>query len=252
VRCSLAAAALLGCTGCNGALISLLPEEDVFADAKTPPGGPVDAAGETDSPAELGSQWLLGSSASDSIGNNDGTLVGGASFGSDATRAGFLVCNGTNAAVRVANQTTNSFTFTAWIWSDVPSSKGSTAIDGDALIWSNVSGKDDDFALAVLNDHLSYINYGQTSTGSASLTDSKWHQVAVTRQDGARVQLYVDGVLDGDGNSGTGPVLANPYVFFCGVDSNGGHFFHGKMSNVRFYRRVLSAAEVGAAFVSQK
>jgi hypothetical protein len=233
-------------------LISLLPAEDVLADAKVPPGGPADAARETDAPVEPGSEWLLGTSGSDSIGTNDGKLMGGASFGTDATRAGFLVCNGTDAAVRVVNEATNNFTFTAWIWSDVPSSKGSSPLDGDALIWSNVSGKNDDFAFVVLSDHLSYINYNQTSTGAGSVTDRKWHQVAVTRHDGARVQLYVDGVLDGDGNSGSGPVLANPYVFFCGVDTNGGHFFHGRMSDVRFYPRVLSAAEVEAAFVAQK
>jgi hypothetical protein len=233
-------------------LISLLPEDNVPADAEISQGSSVDAVAETDRPAEPGSQWRLDSTATDTIGMNDGTLLGGASFGTDATRSGVLVCNGTDASVRVANQTTNSFTYTAWIWSDVPSSKGTSPLDGDALIWANVSGRIDDFSLAVLNDHLSYINYNQTSTGSAPLTNSKWHQVAVTRQDGARVQLYVDGVLDGDGNSGTGPVLADPYVLFCGVDANGGHFFRGKMCDVRFYPRVLAAGEVGAAFAAER
>jgi hypothetical protein len=248
-------AAVLCCAGCNGALISLLPEELTIRDAEAehlPAASATDAAAEveaSDAP-ESGGEWMLATGAMDSIGTNNGTLVGGATFGSDADRGTVLLCNGTDASVRIANVTSNSFTYTAWIWSDVASSKGTNPIDGDALIWSNVTGKDDDFALSVLNDHLSYINYGQTSTGTASLVDAKWHQVAVTRQDRARVQLYVDGALDGDGNSGDGDVLANPSVFFCGVDGNGGHFFRGRMADVRYFPRVLSATEIAERFAS--
>ena len=95
-----------------------------------------------------------------------------------------------------------------------------------------------------------YYNYGQNATGAATVTDGMWHQVAVSRQDGGRVALYIDGKIDGDGNSGSGDVAGNPYVFFCGVDASGGHYFTGAMDDVRQYDRVLTPSEVEAIFVA--
>ncbi len=228
---------LAGSMGCTTAVISLLPESG-------------DAAPAMPNPV---SRWKLDVDATDvGPGRNDGTLVGGASFATDATRGAVLSCNGVDAAVRIANRTGPSFTYAAWIWSDTPSTIGSSAIEGDALLWSNVSSAVDDFTLAVVSDHLVYMNYNQPSTGAAILTDGAWHHVAVSRQDGGRVALYVDGKIDGDGNSGTGDVAANPYVFFCGVDSSGGHFFRGAMDDVRQYDRVLGPSEIEAIFLATR
>ena len=190
--------------------------------------------------------WTLDSNPNDSAGSNQGVLLGAASFTKDAQRGDVLECNGTDAGVQVKNTLGLSFTFAAWVWSNTPSSTGGSAIEGDPLIWSNDPAGIDDFALAVLNDRLSYINYNEKSTGTASVTDGSWHHVAATRQDGQRVALYVDGQVDGDGNSGSGVVSANPSVFFCGFP--GGRHFKGLLDDVRLYDRVLSPSEVEALF----
>ena len=64
---------------------------------------------------------------------------------------------------------------------------------------------------------------------------------------GQRVALYVDGQVDGDGNSGSGVVSANPSVFFCGFP--GGRHFKGLLDDVRLYDRVLSPVGGRSAFV---
>ena len=222
--------------GCSTAVISLLPERAGRLDA-SPNDAPI-------APLPV-SEWKLDSDALDTgPDGNDGTLVGGASFVNDVARGGVLSCNGVTAAVRIANRTGPSFTYAAWIWSNTPSSRGNSALEGDAILWSNLSSLVNDFSLAVVNDHLAYINYNETSTGAVTITDGIWHHVAVGRQDGGRVALYVDGKVDGDGNSGSGDVGGNPYVFFCGVDSSGGHYFKGAMDDVRQYDRVLAPSEV--------
>jgi hypothetical protein len=218
-------------------VISLLPERPELLDAS-----PNDAPA---LPIPV-SEWKLDSDATDTgPDHNDGTLVGG-SFVNDPTRGGVLSCDGVTAAVRIANRTGPSFTYAAWVWSNTPSTRGNSALDGDAILWSNVSTAANDFTLAVVNDHLAYVNYNEPATGTAAITDGIWHHVAVSRQDGGRVALYVDGRVDGDGNSGAGDVAANPYVFFCGVDSSGGHYFKGAMDDVRQYDRVLAPSEVEA------
>jgi hypothetical protein len=211
-------------------------DETVSRDAQTVPG--------------LVGWWALDSNPNDSVGNNHGALLGGASFVKDAERGDVLVCNGTDAAVQVANTLSLSFTYAAWLFSDTPSSQGRSAIEGDPLIWSNEPAVIDDFALAVLNDRLAYINYNETSTGTASVTDGKWHHVAASRQDGERVALYVDGRVDGDGNSGSGVVSANPNVYFCGLP--GGRHFKGLLDDVRLYDRVLTPMEVESLFIATR
>ncbi len=223
---------------CNETLISLLPpsagpEEAKVLDAKTFP-DPV-------------SEWPLAVDALDLRSDNSGTLLGGAMFAKDAVRGGVLVCNGIDGVVRVKDLTAVNFTYAAWIWTNTQSRQGTSTPDGDGLIWADVNPGENDFLLSVLNDRLSYLSYTQDTKGTKLLTDGLWHQVAVTRLDGAMIALYVDGKLDGDGKAGSGGVSANPYVYFCGNPLEG-HYFKGLMQDVRYYDRALTPDEILALF----
>jgi len=160
----------------------------------------------------------------------------------DAERGSVLSCNGQNAAIVVVNQTSLDFSFALWLWTNVPSAVGESAIDGSAILWSNVTGLEDDFTLSLLNDKLSYMSYSQPSTGTRSLVDGVWHHVVLTRRNAERVALYVDGEIDGDGNSGSGDVLGNPSVHFCGNPEQM-QYFNGKLDDIRYYPRVLTEQE---------
>jgi len=251
VLCASLSTGALG-NGCDATLdpVGAAAQHDPNASASLEAGGQDDGkAGAEPEPGLIG-RWTLDSDPNDSVGDNHGVLLGGASFAKDALRGNVLVCNGTDAGVQVKNTLGLSFTYAAWLWSTTTSSVGSSAIEGDPLIWSNDPAGIDDFALAVLNDRLSYINYNEKATGTASVINGKWHHIAATRQDGARVALYVDGQADGDGNSGTGVVSANPNVYFCGVP--GGRHFEGLLDDVRLYDHVLSPSEVASLAIATR
>ncbi len=230
------AALALWLIGCDEATLSLLPLAKVR---------------QTPEDAALVGQWSFDADMTDQVGANDGTPLGTASIVTDSQRGNVLACDGQGGGVTITNQTPNDFSYALWMWTDVPSATGTNAVDGDALLWANAVNRLDDFTLALLNDKLSYISYSQPATGTRSLTDSVWHHVVVTRRDTDRVALYVDGELDGDGNSGTGPVLAVPIVQFCGNPMEG-HYFSGKLDDVRFFNRVLSPEEARALYLATR
>ncbi len=224
--------------GCDEATLSVLPLGSSAA------GGAPAAAG-------LVGHWPFDSDASDPLGMNDGTLQGGAVLVSDPVRGQVLECNGTDASVLLENRTSNDFSYALWIWTNTPSSQGGGALEGDALLYSNTTGEIDDFTLAVLNDKLSYVSYNQPSTGTLSVVDGVWHHVVVTRRDGERVALFLDGEVDGDGNSGTGPVLNNPMLHVC-TNPTDGRYFQGRIDDVRQYDRVLTPDEVRALYLETR
>jgi hypothetical protein len=271
---------LLSALGCNTALISLLPAEGSPSAGSTDAGsldaglsgagasdaglldaglsgggstdaGVLDAGGSAPLPG-LVSEWKLATDPADSTGSNSGQLLGGAVFVKDPTRGQVLSCNGSDAGVHVANTAGLSFTYAAWIWSNTTSHTGTNAeIDGDTLLSSNIAPQQDDFALALLSDRLAYINYNMESNGMTVVTDGQWHHVAVTRQDGSSVTLYVDGKVDGAGKAGSGGVAANTSLYFCG-GGVGGHYYRGLLSDVQLYDRVLAPSEVQTLFAATR
>lgn len=264
----------LGCAlattlSCNTALISLLPGDGassaVLPDAGATNGGAANGGAANGGAANGGaldaglpplpglvSEWRLESDPSDSTGSNSGQLLGGAAFVKDPVRGQVLSCNGTDAGVRVANTAGLSFTYAAWMWSNTTSHTGTNAeVDGDTLLSSNIAPQQDDFALALLSNRLAYINYNMESNGMTIVTDGQWHHVAVTRQNGASVALYVDGKNDGGGNAGTGDVSANSALYFCG-GGVGGHYFRGLLSDVQLYDRVLAPSEIQTLFAATR
>ncbi len=212
--------------------------------------GGEDLGGAAATPGLVG-HWPLDTDASDPLGLNDGTLKGGVAFVSDAIRGQVLECDGTNGYVAVANHTTNDFSYAMWMWSETPSPQGSDSLDGAALLHSNTVGEVDDFLLTVLNEKLRYLSYNNKATGTGNVVDGVWHHVAVTRSDGAEVTLFLDGAVDGDGQSGTGPVLDNPEVHVCGNPVNG-RYFGGRIDDLRQYDRVLSPDEVRGLYLATR
>ncbi|MEM7282442.1 MAG: LamG-like jellyroll fold domain-containing protein, partial [Pseudomonadota bacterium] len=194
----------------------------------------------------LADVWGFAGNADSSSGTNNGTFFNGASTVFDADRSSdVLSCDGTNDYVQINNNISASFTFTAWVRTSASSSTGTNAWEGDGLIWSDVSGTANDFMLSVLNNRLSFLDgdTGQTTTGNTVLNDGVWHHVAVTRQAGGNVSLYVDGALDATGSAGTALLTANPNIAFCGnlVDNR---YYDGLMDDVRQYDRALTVTEI--------
>ena len=249
---SLSSGALGHCLRCDSDPVGAAAQRDAHV-AATLEAGREDDGAPSDAIAEPGlvGRWTLDSDPNDSVGDNHGVLLGGASFVERCAarqRARLQWERRRRSSRKYARAELHAMRLgcgasprAAWGArpSKVTRSFGPTIQRGI-----------DDFALAVLNDRLSYINYNEKATGTASVINGKWHHIAATRQDGARVALYVDGQTDGDGNSGTGVVSANPNVYFCGVP--GGRHFEGLLDDVRLYDRVLSPSEVAALAIATR
>ena len=263
---------------CNEATLSLFPKADaltdtggtaplsgtsgasVAGDANAGSGGTVAAgsgggagtgaqAGATSTADGLVGQWPLDDDTNDAVGVNDGTLQGSATFVTDADRGQVLRCDGQGAGFFVANLTSASFSYAFWVWTDTPSNQNGGALEGNPLLWANTAGAVDDFTLSLMNNRLDYIGYSQTTAGAANVVDGTWHHVAVTREDGDSVFLYLDGIQDGSCDAGSGPVTSNPLVYVGGnpVDHR---YFTGLIDDLRQYDRALGADEVQTLFTT--
>lgn len=83
---------------------------------------------------------------------------------------------------------------------------------------------------------------GASSIGSAALALNTWSHLSAT-YDGARLRLYVNGVLRADRALTIGvPVSESPLKI--GGNAVWGEYFAGQIDEVRIYDRVLTAAEI--------
>lgn len=87
-----------------------------------------------------------------------------------------------------------------------------------------------------------------SSSADPRVDDGRWHQAVVTWQRGSTATLYLDGR-----QIGTVPHNANEFVaakvrIGRPAANSFSRFLNGSLDDVRFYDRVLSAAEVAEAF----
>ena len=85
-------------------------------------------------------------------------------------------------------------------------------------------------------------------TGNTSLVANQWYHVAMVRRGstgGWQATVYVNGLLDGSGNTATDPDGASNIIkTHIGSRNNTASFFNGSIDDVRIYNRALSAGEV--------
>jgi Concanavalin A-like lectin/glucanases superfamily len=254
---------------CNEATLSLFPKAEAGGTASAPGRSGAPVAGDANASsigtgaagwgggAQTGAagstanglvgQWALDGDPNDAVGANDGTLQGTSSFVADAGRGQVLRCDGKSPGFAIANLTTSSFSYAFWVWTDTPSNQSGGALEGNALLWANTASAIDDFTLSVMKDRLDYVGYDQTTAGSSKLVDGTWHHVALTREDGGSVFLYLDGVQDGTCRAGSGPVTGNPQVY-VGGDPVDHRYFTGLIDDLRQYDRALDPDEVQTLF----
>ena len=74
-------------------------------------------------------------------------------------------------------------------------------------------------------------------------TDKKWHHMAITR-DNNELKFYIDGVLIGTSPSPAGAGPFNPADNYSVGYSFGNIYWKGSLDDLRFYKRVLTPAEI--------
>lgn len=149
---------------------------------------------------------------------------------------------------------TNGGDVTATFW--IKTSK----TGGQAIVSGARSGEDNEYLIFFIDNTTLQFFFGGTDVSwtIASISDNVWHHVAVVRDDGNNeARLYIDGVPD---NENPKAITLSAMTIDAGglivgqeQDSVGGGFdaaqaLDGILDDLRFYSRVLSAAELQTIF----
>jgi hypothetical protein len=207
-------------------------------------------------PSGLVALWSGEGNANDSVGANNGTLVGDVDFADGKVGQAFSF-NGRNSCVSIPDSPlldsfTNCITITLWLkagqtdanpnWKTIVS-KGNAAWEIQATVYAKTVS----FFMAGPNP--------SNVTGRRNVQDGQWHHVAAV-YDGANICIYVDGTLDVS-TPATGSIVQNSYPMGIGYNAQGlggspGYFYNGMVDEVSLYHRALSASEIQAIYLKQK
>lgn len=209
-------------------------------------------------PAGLVSWWRGEGNPDDGFGTNSGHLLGGATYVAGEVGQGFGF-NGIDSYVNIpsseALKPAGPFTFEAWVrYSGNPGAISSYCIaakgaDAEAAM---------DWALTVsansrLRPHISVNGGWHYFDCNTPLSAGTWYHVAMV-YDGAHLQGYVNGVLDGSANvaglvqTSDAPLRIGAYAPVNGTGSKA--FFTGSIDEVSFYNRNLSSGELLAVYLA--
>ena len=209
--------------------------------------------------------WSFDTDASDSISNNDGTLMNGAAItqtdGEFVMGSGALSLDGVDDYVEITDfkgiTGTSSRTCTAWIKTDttgaIMSWGSSTPSGGDYwYMLVNYSSSGNPGAL-----HVSVS--GGNVVGTTDLRDGQWHHIAVVLNDdgspdSSELLLYVDGQSETLSylTSQAINTTADSDVYIGSRFGSTSNLFTGIMDGVQIYDRALTELEVNSLIASKQ
>jgi predicted outer membrane repeat protein len=200
-------------------------------------------------PGSLIAHWKLdeseGSTAEDSIGDNDGTLASSPIWKPNEGKVdGALWFDGHDDYVACGNSPvfnlTNAITVAAWVnLAQVDEDWQAIVAKGDSAWRLSLVEQTQRFHFAVTGEPYHYVN-GTTVVGL-----DEWHHVCGT-YDGEYIRLYVDGVEDpASPIAYNGGITTNDYPVYIGENAEiTDREWSGMIDDVRFYNYALSAEEV--------
>jgi hypothetical protein len=216
----------------------------------------------TNGPGSLVALWHGDGDAQDAVGNNHGTLMGGAGFVQGAVGQGFML-DGVNDYIRVPDSASlhlaNELTVEMWFKRETASSYGALI---DKRNWTTcnygvIMSGDWGFQTYYNDPNINDGNMFEISFSSVPGPGVFHHLAATLRQvDPGHIEMktYIDGQLvRTDTRRGN---LANTFngdalCFGSARDGDpGGGFFHGVIDEVALYNYALSPAEVLSHYVS--
>ncbi len=194
-------------------------------------------------PGGLVAWWRAENNANDSVGNNNGTLMNGATFAMGEVGGAFSL-DGVNDYISVPHNAmfnfSNGITIEAWL---------KTANSANTYI---ITKGEDSFFLSLggglSNNKLAFYLYGVSGDwlrGTSDLNDGQWHHVAAT-YDGSAQKIYVDGVMQNSTGGGLNILQGTSPVSIGARGSS--NPFSGALDEVSLYNRALSAAEIQAIY----
>ena len=196
------------------------------------------------------SQWLFNTNFADSTGTNNAVAAGGIALATDPVRGSVLTCDGVDDVLTIANTVAADFSVAFWLKTTAISPTATQAFAGQGILWSDVSGKANDFVLSALNNSLGFWDgaSAMSTNMTTAINNGQWHHIAVTRKAGGLVSIYLNGSLAKTGTAGTPVLTANPVIKICGNPVDG-KFFNGLLDDLKLFDGVLSASAIAALAV---
>ena len=205
-------------------------------------------AGNTKSYPGSGNTWT------DTVGGNTGTLTNGPTYSSDD--GGSIVFDGSNdyagTSASINPSGTDLFTYSAWIYIDTIG--GNFFSNKAAVLFSgNASGRAEFVLMTDTNtagppDRINFSRYGGSTTGSCNLevdmSVGVWYNITLVRDGTSSQKVYQNGVQIGTGNVSNSFTAGTMKIGGAPSQSDYSGHFDGKMSNILYYNKALTAAEV--------
>jgi hypothetical protein len=215
--------------------------------------------------ANIKSYSGLGTNLTDLSGRgNNGTLVTGVGYTSD--NGGSFSFDGSNDYINTVftYQNSSDFTMSCWIKTSIPNQKcgliGIRSSDTAGINWYlaqvYISG---DINVGTSGNNIVFNNYyGGGGAGAINrsviantinVTDGNWRHIVVNSNSTVS-KIYIDGILVATSSVTASPTRVGPAPLLIGAAGNypsapvAGFYYNGQISNVCFYSRELSAAEV--------
>jgi predicted outer membrane repeat protein len=206
------------------------------------------------------SLWTLdeggGTTASDSVGSNDGTMINGPTWGSGVD-GGCVEFEGSNDYIEIPDDASldfalgNNFSIVLWFRVDRPTYTIAQDILNKRENTTSQTGWHVYYESRQANNNyrriLLEMDKGTSSVIIRSNTfvdDGQWHYCAITRQ-GITYSLYVDGDYQAAYNmSGYDAAWGNSAPLRFGANESLTGFFDGAVDEVAIYGTALSAGEI--------
>lgn len=195
-------------------------------------------------PAGLVSWWPGDGDANDIIGGNNGTLVGGVTYGTvlQGNVSQAFSFSGSGLVSLASAPTSNDFTIDAWVYPrQISSPNGYRTIYAD-----NTRG------LWLKNGRISWWSPSTDRfIGNSPLAINAWTHIALTYSNGV-FRGYRNGVLDGSSNSSGEFLPAQTGIGIGGHSNYPPEHFDGLIDEVEIFKRALSQSEIQAIYAAGK
>lgn len=192
--------------------------------------------------------WAMNGNAKDSsINKYDGAVTGASlttnRFG-QSNRA-YLFTNGANNKIEAnvpASHFQNGFTISAWT---NPASAGE--LTGRIFDKSEFQNAQNGLTYFMSANRVGFINNNGTIiySNNNSINYNQWQHVLVTVNSSGLVTHYINGTVSGTGTTGVPSGITTTNALAIGNRSRAtDRDFDGKISDVRFYNRILTPAQI--------
>lgn len=176
-----------------------------------------------------------GDVAFDRVGENDGTVLGGATWQPNGGAVdGALEFDGVDTYVEtsaVLNPADGPFSVLVWVNGGAAGQVILSQFGGHDWLLTNSNG-------ALMTDLKGSGRRAQALYSQAVITDGQWHRVALTWEN-LRRTLYVDDVAVAEDELGLAPDISEGFCIGAGANLEAGSFFAGRIDDVRIYNRVV-------------